>query len=76
MTHKLLGDLASAKTVKLLGHVDCGTLANIEYVAEEPLKLGVNDGSVDRQDTRGDLGRKRLASADEAVAVGRGYRES
>lgn len=75
LTHELLGDLASAKTVKPLGHVDCGTLANIEYVAEELLELGVNDGSVDGQDTRGNLGRKRLASADEAVAEGRGCGE-
>lgn len=75
MTHEQLGDLARGKMVKLLGHVDCGTLAYSEYVAEEPLELGMNGGSVYGQDTRGDLGRKRLASADEAVAVGRGCGE-
>lgn len=62
--------------VKLLGHVDCGALANIEYVAEEPLELGVNDWCVDGQDTRGNLGRKRLASTDKAVTEGRGCEES
>lgn len=72
LTHELLRDLASAKTVKPIGHVDCGALANIEHIADELLEFGVNDGSVDRQDTRGNLGRKCLASADEAVAVGRG----
>ena len=69
-THQLLRDLASAKMVKLIGHVDCGTLANIEYVTEKLLELRVNNGSVEGQDTRGNLGRKRLASADEAVAEG------
>lgn len=72
MTHKLLGDLASAKMMKLLGHVDCGTLAHIEDVAEEPLELRVNDRAVDGQETRCNLGRKRLSSADETVAEGRG----
>lgn len=76
LTHELLGDLASAKTVKPIGHVDCGTLANIEYVPEELLELWVNDGSVDGQGTRGNLGRKRLASAGEAVAEGRGCGDS
>ena len=70
LTHELLGDLATAKAVKPVGHVDCGTLAQIEYVAEELLELGVNDRNVDGQDARDNLGRKRLASADEAVAEG------
>ena len=62
--------------VKFLGYIDCGTLADIEYVAEKLLQLGVNHGSVYWQDTRGNLGGKRLASANEAVTEGRGYRES
>ncbi len=76
MTHELLRDLASAKTVKPVGHIDCRTLADIEYVAEELLELGVNDGSVNGQDTGGNLGRKRFASANKAVTVGRGCSES
>ena len=47
MTHELLGNLASAKTVKLVGHVNCGTLADIEYLAQELLQLRVNDWSID-----------------------------
>ena len=62
--------------MKPVGHVDCGTLADIEYVAEELLELGVDDGSVNGQDTGSNLGRKRLASANKAVAVGRGCEES
>lgn len=72
LTHELLRDLASAKTVKRVGHVDCGTLADNEYVAEKFLELRVNDGSVNGQDTGSNLGRKRPASANKAVAVGRG----
>lgn len=62
--------------VKPVGHVDCGTLADIEYVAEELLELRVNDGSVNGQDTGSNLGRKRLASANKVVTVGRGCGES
>ena len=75
MTHELLRNLASAKTMKLFGHVDCGALANLEYVAKELLELGVNDGCVNRQFARSNLGRKRLASTDEALAEGRGCGE-
>ncbi len=62
--------------MKPVGHVDCGALADIEYVAEELLELGVNDGGVNGQDTGGNLGRERLVSANKAVAVGRGCSES
>lgn len=75
LTHELLGNLTSAKTMKLLGHVDCRTLANIEYVANELLELGMNDGSIDRQFARSNLGRKRLASADKTLTEGRGCGE-
>ena len=70
LAHELLRDLARAKTVKPIGHVHCGTLADIKYVAEELLELGVNNGSVNGQDTGSNLGRKRLASANKAVTVG------
>ena len=62
--------------VMFFGYIDCGTLADIEYVAEKLLELGVNHGSVGWQDTWGDLGGKRLASANEAVTEGRGCGES
>lgn len=67
--HKLLGDLASAKSVKFLSHVDGGTLADIEHFGEELFELWVNDGSVDGKETRSNLGRECLASADEAIAI-------
>lgn len=47
-------------------------MADVEYVSEELLDLGVNNRSVEGQDPRGDLGRERPASADEAVAERRG----
>ena len=75
LTHELLRDLTTAKTVKPIGHVDCGTLADIEYVVEELLQLGVDDGSVNRQNTGSNLGRKRLASAGKAVTIGRSFEE-
>ena len=75
LTHELLGDLPGAKTVQIVGHVDRGTLANLEYFAQELLKLGVDDGSINGQYTRGNLGSKCLASANKAVAEGRGCEE-
>lgn len=56
-THELLGDLAGTETVKLLGHVHRGTLADFEDVAKELLELGVDDGGINRQETRSNLGR-------------------
>jgi hypothetical protein len=74
-SHELLRDLAGTETVKLLGHVDSGAFADNKYVAKEFLKLGMNDGSINRQETRSNLGRESLPSAHEAVAEGRGCRK-
>ena len=76
LTHELLRDLATAKTMKSIGHVDCGTLADFEYVAEELLELRVNDGGVNGQDAGSNLGRNCLSSANKAVAIRRGCGES
>jgi hypothetical protein len=62
--------------MKLISHVDCGALANIKDFAEELLELRVNDRSVNGQKTRGNLGGKCFASADEAVTIGRSCEES
>lgn len=70
--HELFRDLACTETVKLLGHVDSGTFANGENVAKEFLKLGVNDGSINWEESRRNLGRQSFASTDKAVAEGRG----
>lgn len=72
LAHELLRDLPGAEMVELLRQVDGGALANLEDIPDKPLELGVNDGSVDGQQTRSNLGRERLASADEAIAEGRG----
>lgn len=56
MTHELLRDLASTETVELLGHVNRGTFADDEDLAKEFVELGVDDGRIDRQETRGNLG--------------------
>ena len=61
--------------MKLLRHVDGRTLADIQYIPQQLLELGVDDRSVDRQVTRGDLGRESLAGAGKTVAEGRRYGE-
>lgn len=48
-THELFRDLAGTKTVKLFGHVDGWTFAKGENLADEFLKFGVNNGSIDWQ---------------------------
>lgn len=70
--HELFRDLARTETVELFGHVDSGTFANGENLVEEFLKLGMNDGSINWQEARSNLGRESLASADKAIAKGRG----
>lgn len=75
LTHELLGNLTSAKPMKLLGHVDCRALAYIEDVTYELLELGVDDRGIDRQLARSNLGRQCLASTDKTVTVRRGCRK-
>lgn len=75
LAHELLRDLAGAKAVEPVSHVNRGAMADLEYLAEELFQPQVNDGSIDGQNSRGNLGGYGLASADKAVAEGRSYAE-